>query len=106
MLEIPTDNFYKFLAISGLIAFGFCFYFPEVQVLELESKYYEARLLEVDILTEKERLLGLSSKIHKSLDNLAAVESGASGNLKSELDDVKETVSGFNNDYYSFLRKL
>ncbi len=46
---VPTDNLYKFMALSGLIAAGAAFYFPI-------NRLYEIRLLMVDATLQAELL--------------------------------------------------
>lgn len=44
MLQLPTDNFYKFFALSGLLIAVFSIYFPIKEILKLEEKILQREI--------------------------------------------------------------
>jgi hypothetical protein len=96
MLNLPTDNLYKFLAISGLIITLFSFYYPfqklhELQFLMIEIPS-EAELLEFQNQYLRGRVNYLEER-HKKEEDLSKKQAIYDDSYKSEIELKKILVN-------------
>jgi len=71
--SLPTDNLYKFLAIAGVMLFGFSFAFPMVQIDELDLKYAVWRS-DLDLMGLEIQIADESIKMAEGRKNLSSKE--------------------------------
>lgn len=93
----PTDNLYKFFAISGLIIIIFCLVVPVWYLKEAQSRIMELQT-EIDILKIELRYLEIEVKAetgNKTLENLTLAELKPETREKYKQWDIKDaTIRG------------
>ncbi len=82
--SIPTDNLYKFLAISGLVIIITCLYLPYKQIREIDLKYIELKS-ETQLLEEKNYILNVKKKLVEDIKSSTSEDALKILNERAEL---------------------
>lgn len=98
MMSPPTDNLYKFCAISGLIIFFFSFYYPftKIQNIQLDTinleKENEIFNIDNEYLQRKidTMKIQIEAAINENLDDLAYVQKYP--DHKNKIEEIDENI--------------
>ncbi|KXZ36279.1 hypothetical protein A0H77_13355 [Vibrio alginolyticus] len=88
--NLPTDNLYKFLALSGVLLFCFGQYFVHSQISDLEEKSNKMQLSSVELEIKLEWLIDEINTLQEIQDNTIAEQKGE---LKDEPSKMLITYS-------------
>ena len=101
---LPTDNLYKFLAISGLLILTFSYVAPEYILFQLEIRKSDAIASQQKIIIEGEAIelelerLSINRKIEEKLSNIKAKEaSKIEGEFAEQLKILQSAQSSLLN---------
>jgi len=109
--NLPTDNLYKFIALTGSILFLFCWVYPLSRIEKIEN---ERMLLAKDIARieiEQKVLLENSNELNENLELLKKEMYETYGNIDSlrKIDPIRIDIYKFkeklkNKDYREYLK--